>query len=138
MLIYPPRAPEFTPVLLIFLVFRIVLLCVFTFWVPCCAVRKYLNLRLKKNGKAIQHYAMYTKLFCIARQDSNFCEICIVKYFRYTYIWRVVKGYFRATCLEFFLIALFHSKRGVIHCISCKKMLSRQIYKEEVEIWEQG
>jgi hypothetical protein len=27
------------------------------------------------------------KLFCIARQDSTFCEICIIKYFRYTYIW---------------------------------------------------
>jgi hypothetical protein len=40
----PARAPGFTAgflvgsVLLIFLVFCVVLLCVFTFWVPCCDV----------------------------------------------------------------------------------------------------
>jgi hypothetical protein len=42
---YPPRASEFicgdmvVSVLLIFLVFGVVLLCVFTFWVPCYDVR---------------------------------------------------------------------------------------------------
>jgi hypothetical protein len=41
---YPSQAPGFTPgffggsVLLIFLVFCVVLLCVFTFWVQCCYV----------------------------------------------------------------------------------------------------
>jgi len=42
---YSSRAPQFTPdfnsgsVLIIFLVFCIVLLCVLTFWIPCCDVR---------------------------------------------------------------------------------------------------
>ena len=41
---YSSRAPQFTPdynsgsVLIIFLVFCIVLLCVLTFWIPCCDV----------------------------------------------------------------------------------------------------
>ena len=45
------RATECTPdflvgsVLLIFLIFCVVLLCVFTFWVPCCGVRY--NFRIK-------------------------------------------------------------------------------------------
>ena len=43
---------------------------------------------------------------------------CIVLLYR---IWRVVKGYYRATCLDFFLFHMFHNKRGVIHCISCQK-----------------
>jgi hypothetical protein len=47
--IYPSRAPEFTPgflsvsLLLIFLVFCAVILCVFTFWVPCFDVRSDLK-----------------------------------------------------------------------------------------------
>ena len=42
---YPSRAHEFTPcfsmvsVLLIFLVFCVVVLCVFTYWVPCSDLR---------------------------------------------------------------------------------------------------
>jgi hypothetical protein len=42
---YPSRVPEFTnafllrSVLLVCLVLCVVLLCVFTFWVPCCDVR---------------------------------------------------------------------------------------------------
>ena len=46
---YPSRAPEFTPgfflwvlccsSFLFFLFFCFILLCVFTFWIPCCPVR---------------------------------------------------------------------------------------------------
>ena len=38
-LLVHPRYFLFSSVLLIFLVFCVVLLCVFTFWVPCCGVR---------------------------------------------------------------------------------------------------
>ena len=48
---YLSRAPEFTheclvgSVLLIFLNLCFVLLCVFTFWVPCCDVRSYFRIQ---------------------------------------------------------------------------------------------
>jgi len=54
-------------------------------------------------------YNVY-QAFCIARQDSNFCEICIVKYFRYTYIWRGGKGLFSCNVFGgFFSFHVFHS-----------------------------
>ena len=68
---------------------------------------------------------MYTKLFCIARQDSKLCEICIVKYTctSGTHTFGAGgKGLFSCNVFGvFFSFHVFHSKRGVIHCVSCKK-----------------
>ena len=59
-------------VLLIFLVFCVVLLCVFTFWVPCCDVRY--NFRIKRCS-----VRLYLQLF-VGRRMPYLRYLCLVVY----------------------------------------------------------
>jgi hypothetical protein len=104
---YPSRAPEFTPgflvgsMLLIFLFFVVVLLCVFTFWVSCCNVR-YDFLIKRYSGR------LYLQLFvwgCI----SYLRYLCLFAYSGVQHI--VCCGLFlhlvHSVCCQFLWIIIF-------------------------------
>jgi hypothetical protein len=112
---YPSRAPQFIPgflvssVLLIILVFYAVLLCVFTFGVPCCDVRydfriQWCSVRLFPSRRA--HCLIYVIFVCLRIMVSNtFCVLFLIclsssccKFLWIDHVWRSLRYYITFIC----------------------------------------